>query len=274
MKLIPKYDYSKPPMTPKQALWCSAVAIPIGAMVTAGAYYLYLLPLWLSFLVGLGFIYVVTCLSWMQLRWDTKNFFFNAWGFVEIVLVIVLFVLIFTQEEGEPFPVWGIVYIISAAVIVSLHAGYIAFKNFWMWKSGDMILQLMDYDGTAATSLDNEIYVLGGLEDEVVEWVSTIVGPLEKDTEDIESNTTIYKSQNNGNIILSRRMENRDLMGVRFTNKHWDSDIACARDAFKYLGREIICDSGDNEVNPYRWWRIDSNGEGITSIDFDKEEQV
>jgi hypothetical protein len=272
MKLFPKQDYSKPPMSPKQAIWCSAVSIPIGVVIIAGAYFLYLLPLWLSFLIGLGFIYFVTCLSWMQLRWDTKNFFFNAWGFVEVVLVVVLIVLLFTQKEGEPFPMWGILFIISAAVIVGLHAGYIAFTNFQMWRRGDLTLRLVGYGGTAATSSDNEIYVLEGLEDKVVEWAVTIVGSLEKEMEDVESNTTIYKSENNGNVILSRRMGNRDIMGIRFTNKHWDNDIACARDAFKYLGKETLCDLGDNEVNPYRWWRIDSIGEGITSLDFEQDE--
>ncbi|MFE8073209.1 hypothetical protein QQM79_19275 [Marinobacteraceae bacterium S3BR75-40.1] len=54
---------------------------------------------------------------------------------------------------------------------------------------------------------------------------------------------------------------------LTFDSSHtpWETDLACAREAFEALGTEIRCSTGEwqegmPEENEY-WWRIDARGE-------------
>lgn len=118
---------------------------------------------------------------------------------------------------------------------------------------------------------DLEIYIRDLEAGTVSRWLESNVEQLKLDDSDVASVIKGTASFNNEhlNITLYPRA-----FGKRFTclileggQLPWDSDLACARSAWKALETEIRCSPGawkeGEPIADEKWWRLDSRGEQL-----------
>lgn len=116
---------------------------------------------------------------------------------------------------------------------------------------------------------DLEIYIRDLEPKQVSQWLETNVDNLALDDSDVGSvvkGTASYEGASVRITLYPRAF------GKRFTSLllegeelPWDSDLDCARSAWRAMDTEIRCSPGDwqegEPVEDEKWWRLDSRGE-------------
>ncbi|WP_372966243.1 hypothetical protein [Marinobacter sp.] len=116
---------------------------------------------------------------------------------------------------------------------------------------------------------DLEIYIRDLEPGAVSRWIERQVDDVQLDDADVAS---VAK----GSAVFNGRKLSITLypgaFGKRFTSVviegaelPWNTDLECARSAWRMMGGEIRCSSGDwqegDSVDDEKWWRLDDRGE-------------
>lgn len=118
-----------------------------------------------------------------------------------------------------------------------------------------------------------EIYIKNCLEDNVVHWLSAVLGQLQF-VDDVEDGPRIYhlisKRQTTAVSIQQINFQASNYTSVVMSahSLHWETDLLFARAAYQHFSKEVRC-SLNNEskdaLNPFKYIQIDSSGEKIIS---------
>ncbi|HJN50461.1 MAG: hypothetical protein QGI68_11640 [Pseudomonadales bacterium] len=117
---------------------------------------------------------------------------------------------------------------------------------------------------------DIEIYLLSkGLSD-IVEWLKKRFVLLLPDTEAKGNSTTHHLLAKTDTatiriIIVEKVLDGYSSVLFDSPNTPWESDLDCARDAFRHLRVEVRCCAGSwsPEQNPDEWLSICQEGESV-----------
>ena len=107
---------------------------------------------------------------------------------------------------------------------------------------------------------------------DALDWLKSVFGTLEQ-VDQPSSQQRIYwagSQESHVPIILTDRIDGGPFTSIWVNSNKtpWSSDVACARAAFAALQREVRCDPGTlgtNTHDPYEWWSIGPDGEGLIS---------
>ena len=113
-----------------------------------------------------------------------------------------------------------------------------------------------------------EIYIRDGKASEVIEWARIHMNELKEITDDLGGVYDLaFSSEKSGNLLITEKIEEKNVLSVKFTGTQWDTTIDCAKEAGEKMKKYVFCDPEDGILNPYRWWRKDGASEGIVHLD-------
>lgn len=116
-----------------------------------------------------------------------------------------------------------------------------------------------------------EIYIRNCLEDDVVHWLSAVLGELQF-IDDVEDGPRIYHAISEGKTTaisiqqINSQAEKYISVYISATSLNWETDLSFARAAYQQLSKEVRCSLGNesNDVlNPFKYLQIDASGEKI-----------
>ncbi|MBN1647850.1 MAG: hypothetical protein JW874_07445 [Spirochaetales bacterium] len=97
--------------------------------------------------------------------------------------------------------------------------------------------------------------------------------------EGVDGNFHIYKAPYDGvivTVIVQLNMEGTLYTSVWFNAEEtpWDSCLDCARDAFSFFGKAVLCDPGVDLASDYEIMYISADGNRIVPLTYIKEGRV
>ncbi len=116
----------------------SLIAFPCGLAGVAAAHMLLYVPLMTAFLWYALVAYLVVAFSWAFLDWRTRNAAVRGNNAFIVFAVCLFGVLIFVQDEHEPFPTWATVLLVAAGIAGYSVMGLHGYRNFLRWRRGDL----------------------------------------------------------------------------------------------------------------------------------------
>lgn len=117
---------------------------------------------------------------------------------------------------------------------------------------------------------DIEIYLLSCPNEKIIAWLENHFSILEQKQLNAEMLAlTISDGTNKIKVQILEQAAGKRFTSVWFdSNKTpWESDIDCARDAYKHLNCEIRCNAAGwqetGDEDPDQWWHINQYEEGL-----------
>jgi hypothetical protein len=115
---------------------------------------------------------------------------------------------------------------------------------------------------------DIEIYVKGATVEELRSWLAQRFGALENEAS--RGAMQHFRAERDGSVIPVRVMPGA--VGKQWTSvwldspdTPWANDLACARDCFSFVGKEVRCATGswqeDDDADPDAFLRVNADGE-------------
>ncbi len=116
---------------------------------------------------------------------------------------------------------------------------------------------------------DIEIYVLSCPLDEIITWLKQGFTLLEKNQPSpLCTKITLELDKNIIPVTILEQASGKRFTSIWFdsSNTPWDSDISCAKDAYKHLHCEVRCNyqgwAEESDQDPDQWWKINDHGDG------------
>ena len=125
---------------------------------------------------------------------------------------------------------------------------------------------------TAPGQPDIEIYVRDAGVEEIRAWLEKRLGSLA--AEPARGLMAHFRAERDGEAIPVRVMpgavaKHWTSVWLDSPDTPWASDLACARDCFSFIGKEVRCAAGgwheDDEEDPDAFIRVDADGEAQIS---------
>lgn len=119
---------------------------------------------------------------------------------------------------------------------------------------------------------DIEIYIREPVLKRVLGWIKSVLGPLEElPVDKSQRGVRMFRTTEHQPpipIIIHAGIEDGPYVGIWFDSDKtpWESDVACAREAYAAFGLPVQCDPGPEYEDQDDFFRIDAQGERIVRL--------
>lgn len=130
----------KAPITPKQAMTISLVCLIGGIVIVAISNLFFYVPLKKAIIwYAIGAFFAIA-FPWASLKRETRNRSVRAHNIFVVFAVIVIIAVTIVEwgTEHQPFPIWGIILLITGGCIAYSVMAYYAVQNFIKWYKGEL----------------------------------------------------------------------------------------------------------------------------------------